>query len=204
MAWITLDHLVCWFEACVGDLPHGELLVVRLLSGDHGRVHCRVTKKGNFKFCHVDRIWKSLTRNRVILIISVTAPALLTDTLMLNVRCYDTTTIHVNPSWKFRNIFMKARTLSSIFLNFSILSYWFLNIHLYRAFGSKLPHTFFYSDCEHTVIVRVGTASRDYSTKVCLFRTRTVLSNVSPPLHSAQWKESIFGFFGFSIFKNWI
>jgi hypothetical protein len=25
------------------------------------------------------------------------------------------------------------------------LSYWFLNIHLYRAFGSKLPHTFFYS-----------------------------------------------------------
>jgi hypothetical protein len=48
-----------------------------------------------------------------------------------------------NPSWKFRNIFMKARTLSSIFLNFSILSYLFLNIHLYRAFGSKLPHTFF-------------------------------------------------------------
>jgi hypothetical protein len=48
-----------------------------------------------------------------------------------------------NPSWKFRNIFMKARTISSIFLNFSILSYWFLNIHLYRAFGSKLPHTFF-------------------------------------------------------------
>jgi hypothetical protein len=48
-----------------------------------------------------------------------------------------------NPSWKFRNIFMKARTLSSIFLNFSILSYWFLNIHLYTGFGSKLPHTFF-------------------------------------------------------------
>jgi hypothetical protein len=53
-----------------------------------------------------------------------------------------------NPSWKFRNIFMKARTLSSIFLNFSILSYWFLNIHLYRAFGSKLEQTvlFFYSE----------------------------------------------------------
>jgi hypothetical protein len=48
-----------------------------------------------------------------------------------------------NPSWKFRNIFMKARTLSSIFLNFSILSHWFLNIHPYRAYGSKLPHTFF-------------------------------------------------------------
>jgi hypothetical protein len=43
--------------------------------------------------------------------------------------------------WKFRNIFMKARTLISIFLNFSILSYRFLNIHLYA--GSKLPHTFF-------------------------------------------------------------
>jgi hypothetical protein len=38
---------------------------------------------------------------------------------------------------------MKARTLSSIFLNFSILSYWFLNIHPYRAYGSRLPHTFF-------------------------------------------------------------
>jgi hypothetical protein len=38
---------------------------------------------------------------------------------------------------------MKARTLSSIFLNFSILSYGYLNIHLYRAFGSELPHTFF-------------------------------------------------------------
>jgi hypothetical protein len=48
-----------------------------------------------------------------------------------------------NPSWKFRNIFMKARTLSSIFLNFSVLSHWFLNIHLYRAFSSKLPHIFF-------------------------------------------------------------
>jgi hypothetical protein len=48
-----------------------------------------------------------------------------------------------NPSWKFRNIFMKARTLSSIFLKVSILSYWFLNIHLYTGFGSKLPHTFF-------------------------------------------------------------
>jgi hypothetical protein len=48
-----------------------------------------------------------------------------------------------NPSWKFRNIFMKAQTLSSIFLNFSILSYCFLNIHLYTSFGSKLPHTFF-------------------------------------------------------------
>jgi hypothetical protein len=40
---------------------------------------------------------------------------------------------------------MKARTLSSIFLNLSILSYRFLNIHQYSAFGSKLPHTFFYS-----------------------------------------------------------
>jgi hypothetical protein len=48
-----------------------------------------------------------------------------------------------NPSRKFRNIFMKARKLYSIFLNFSILSYLLLNIHLYRAFGSKLPHTFF-------------------------------------------------------------
>jgi hypothetical protein len=44
---------------------------------------------------------------------------------------------------------MKAQTLSSIFLNFSILSYKFLNIHLYRAFGSKLPHTFFYSVAQH-------------------------------------------------------
>jgi hypothetical protein len=42
-------------------------------------------------------------------------------------------------SWKFRNIFMKAQTLSYISLNFSILSYIyiFLNIHLYRAFGSN-------------------------------------------------------------------
>jgi hypothetical protein len=48
-----------------------------------------------------------------------------------------------NPSWKFRNIFMKARALSSIFLNFSILSYWFLIIHLCIGFGSKLQHTFF-------------------------------------------------------------
>jgi hypothetical protein len=48
-----------------------------------------------------------------------------------------------NPSWKFRNIFMKARTLCAIFMNFSILSYWFLNIHLYTGFGSKLLHSFF-------------------------------------------------------------
>jgi hypothetical protein len=31
-----------------------------------------------------------------------------------------------------------------LFLNFSILSYWFLNIHLYTGFGSKLQHTFFF------------------------------------------------------------
>jgi hypothetical protein len=37
-----------------------------------------------------------------------------------------------NPSWKFRNIFMKARTLSSIFLK----------IHIYTGFCSKLQHTF--------------------------------------------------------------
>jgi len=34
VTWITLDHLVGWLEASVGDLGNGELLVVSLLSGD--------------------------------------------------------------------------------------------------------------------------------------------------------------------------
>jgi hypothetical protein len=51
-----------------------------------------------------------------------------------------------NPSWKFRNtVYSWRREPCSIFLIFSILSYWFLNIHLYKAFGSELPQTFFYS-----------------------------------------------------------
>jgi hypothetical protein len=50
-----------------------------------------------------------------------------------------------NPYWKFRNIFMKARILSSIFLNFSILSYWFLNIHLYAGFWFQTATYFFFT-----------------------------------------------------------
>ena len=34
MTRIAFDHLVGWFEASIGDLSHGELLVVGLLSGD--------------------------------------------------------------------------------------------------------------------------------------------------------------------------
>ena len=34
MAWITLDHLVGWLEAGVGDLGHSQLLVVGLLGRD--------------------------------------------------------------------------------------------------------------------------------------------------------------------------
>jgi hypothetical protein len=33
----------------------------------------------------------------------------------------------------------------SVLLNFSILSYWFLNIHLYTGFGSKLQHRYFFT-----------------------------------------------------------
>ena len=39
MARVALDHLVGGLEAGIGDLPHGELLVVRLLSRDHGGVN---------------------------------------------------------------------------------------------------------------------------------------------------------------------
>jgi hypothetical protein len=66
---------------------------------------------------------------------------LVTLSLYIRSSCFSYTV--KNPSWKFRNIFMKARALSSIFLNFSILSYWFLIIHLCIGFGSKLQHTFF-------------------------------------------------------------
>lgn len=34
MTRITLNHLVCWFEASTGDLSHTELLMVGLLSRD--------------------------------------------------------------------------------------------------------------------------------------------------------------------------
>ena len=34
MTRIAFDHLVGWFEASIGDLSHGELLVVSLLSRD--------------------------------------------------------------------------------------------------------------------------------------------------------------------------
>jgi hypothetical protein len=71
-----------------------------------------------------------------------------------------------NPSWKFRNIFMKARTLSSIFLNFSILSYWFLNIHLYTGFGSKLQHTFFTVHGAMSKEMTSGNVSSEYSTRL--------------------------------------
>ena len=31
----SLSHLVCWLEACVGDLGHAQRLVVRFLGPDH-------------------------------------------------------------------------------------------------------------------------------------------------------------------------
>ena len=38
VAGIALDHLVGWLEAGIGDLGHTQLLVVRLLGRDDGRV----------------------------------------------------------------------------------------------------------------------------------------------------------------------
>ena len=38
MAGVALHHLVGWLEAGVGDLSHGQLLVVGLLGGDDGGV----------------------------------------------------------------------------------------------------------------------------------------------------------------------
>ena len=38
VAWVALDHGVGGLEAGVGDLRHGELLVVGLLGGDDGSV----------------------------------------------------------------------------------------------------------------------------------------------------------------------
>jgi hypothetical protein len=38
VAWVALDHHVCRLEERVGDLGDGELLVVRLLGADDGRV----------------------------------------------------------------------------------------------------------------------------------------------------------------------
>ena len=35
VTWITFHHLIGWLEASVGDLGHGELFVVSLLSGDN-------------------------------------------------------------------------------------------------------------------------------------------------------------------------
>ena len=34
VTWITLNHLVSWLEASIGDLGNGELLVISLLSRD--------------------------------------------------------------------------------------------------------------------------------------------------------------------------
>merc|ERR1711892_1601969 len=47
-SWVTLDHLVCWLKAGVGNLSHRELLVIGLLStndwgiGDQREVNPRV------------------------------------------------------------------------------------------------------------------------------------------------------------------
>jgi hypothetical protein len=34
VSWIAFDHLVGWFETCVGDFGNGQLFVVGLFSGD--------------------------------------------------------------------------------------------------------------------------------------------------------------------------
>ena len=51
MTRVALDHLVGWLEAGVGDLGDAELLVVRLLSRDHGRVGHLSTDRVHSMFC---------------------------------------------------------------------------------------------------------------------------------------------------------